>query len=179
MKDRTKQDILDSFNELVQHHDFDSITVKMITDKAGVGRATFYRYFKDKYDVMNYNFTVIMEEYFNTKKCKTFEDLFCVFLDIGTEKWATLTRMFESSGANSLHQFIYDTCYTAAIFVLGSKKGLQNVTDEDKLRLSILCHGIPFAYEEWINGKYKITSREASRAVVQILPEELKGPIWQ
>ena len=33
--------------------DFNKISVEMIMEKAGVSRSTFYRYFKDKYDVMN------------------------------------------------------------------------------------------------------------------------------
>ena len=33
---------------------FDKITIKMITDQAGVIRPTFYNYFQDKYEVMEW-----------------------------------------------------------------------------------------------------------------------------
>ena len=56
MKDRTQEAILNAFNTLIEKNDFDKITIQMIIDEAGVGRTTFYRYFKDKYDVMNYNY---------------------------------------------------------------------------------------------------------------------------
>ena len=178
MDSQTKKKILDSFNKLIKTKDFDSITVKMIVDEAGVGRATFYRHFKDKYDVMNYNFGMVIEEHFFSKSCETFEDLFVVFLDIGLDKWSSLTKMFDSSGANSLHKFIYETSFNASKFALLNKMGPENVTDEDLLRLSIFCHGIPFAYEEWVNGKYNMTSKEAARAAMEIVPKELQGSIW-
>lgn len=178
MEQYTKKKILDSFNKLIKTKDFDSITVKMIVDEAGVGRATFYRHFKDKYDVMNYNFGIVIEEYFFSKSCDSFEDLFAVFLNIGTEKWSSLTKMFDSSGANSLHKFIYETSYNASKVVLMNKVGPENITDADLLRLSIFCHGIPFAFEEWVNGKYNMTPEEGAKAAMVIVPRELHGSIW-
>ena len=44
------------FKELVVKKSFDKITIKMITDEAGVIRPTFYNYFRDKYEVMGMAF---------------------------------------------------------------------------------------------------------------------------
>ena len=66
MQERTKEDILRAFNSLIEATDFDKITVQMIIDEAGIGRTTFYRYFKDKYDVMNYNYERYLQEYLMT-----------------------------------------------------------------------------------------------------------------
>ena len=104
MEDYVKKIILESFNSLVKTKSFDKITVKMISDEAGIGRATFYRHFKDKYDVMNYNFQMILERYFMSKNSETYEDLFREFLTIGLDKWSSLTKMFDTYGANSLHE---------------------------------------------------------------------------
>ncbi len=76
MQERTKEDILRAFNSLIEATDFDKITVQMIIDEAGIGRTTFYRYFKDKYDVMNYNYERYLQEYLMTGKVQTFEDFF-------------------------------------------------------------------------------------------------------
>ena len=45
---RTERDIVQAFNRLIARTDIEKITTQMIADEAGVGRATFYRYFKDK-----------------------------------------------------------------------------------------------------------------------------------
>lgn len=53
---KTKDLLADSFRELVLTIPFQKISIKMITDKAGVIRPTFYNYFQDKYEVIEYLF---------------------------------------------------------------------------------------------------------------------------
>ena len=50
----TKALLGQKFKELVVKKSFDKITIKMITDEAGVIRPTFYNYFRDKYEVMEW-----------------------------------------------------------------------------------------------------------------------------
>lgn len=49
---RTRQLIIDSFIKLSNKKDFNSITVKDITQEAQINRATFYNHFLDKYDLL-------------------------------------------------------------------------------------------------------------------------------
>ena len=48
----TKHQLAECFKELMLKGSFDKITVRMITEQAGVIRPTFYNYFQDKYEVM-------------------------------------------------------------------------------------------------------------------------------
>ena len=41
--------LAESFKELALKHPIEKITIKEITDKAGVIRPTFYNHFQDKY----------------------------------------------------------------------------------------------------------------------------------
>ena len=49
----TKALIGESLKVLMRNHPFEKITIKMITDEAGVIRPTFYNYFCDKYEVVD------------------------------------------------------------------------------------------------------------------------------
>lgn len=49
---RTKNLIKDSFISLVRKKDFREVTVKDITEKAMINRATFYAHFDDKYELL-------------------------------------------------------------------------------------------------------------------------------
>jgi|SRR5690625_1171859 len=49
---RTRQLIMDAFMHLSKIKDFDKITVKDITEKATINRATFYYHFADKYELL-------------------------------------------------------------------------------------------------------------------------------
>lgn len=54
MTSQTKQNIVDAFWALYCEMRIEKITVKDITSKAGYNRGTFYEYFKDVYDVLEY-----------------------------------------------------------------------------------------------------------------------------
>lgn len=49
---RTRQLLQDAFTSLIKEKDFESITVRDITTKATVNRATFYAHFADKYEIL-------------------------------------------------------------------------------------------------------------------------------
>ncbi len=53
-KNNTKVILAESLRSLMQKMSFQSITIKKICDEAGVVRVTFYNYFVDKYDALDY-----------------------------------------------------------------------------------------------------------------------------
>lgn len=52
MKMKILASVLDLFNECK----FEDLTVKAVCDRAGITRPTFYRYFSDKYEVLQWHF---------------------------------------------------------------------------------------------------------------------------
>lgn len=52
----TRHYIVQALFKLMKDYDYEKISVTDIAEKAGVGRATFYRYFKRKEDVIFYYF---------------------------------------------------------------------------------------------------------------------------
>ena len=67
MVKRTKFAIVEAFNVLIEVKPFEDISVMDIVREADVSKATFYRYFKDKYDVMNSNYKELLDEF--SKRC--------------------------------------------------------------------------------------------------------------
>lgn len=57
----TKDYLTDSFIELAQHKPVNKITVADITSNCGMTPPTFYRYFKDKYDLMAWTYVLAAE----------------------------------------------------------------------------------------------------------------------
>ncbi|WP_312094615.1 TetR/AcrR family transcriptional regulator [Niallia sp.] len=49
----TKQAIEDAFSELLEKKDIEDITIKNITERANVNRATFYAHYQDKYQLFD------------------------------------------------------------------------------------------------------------------------------
>lgn len=179
MQDRTKTDILVAFNTLIEKKGFDKITVQMIIDEAGIGRATFYRYFKDKYDVMNYNYMKFLEEYLLSGRVQTFEDFFLIMTTSGTDFFRNKIKIFDSTGPNSFNNFMYEATYNSVKFVL-AMRGVTELTPTEVMKYQFLCHGIPHLYEAWIKGEYPdVTPLQATETIYELLPPELKGNLWE
>ncbi|MDR1322618.1 MAG: TetR/AcrR family transcriptional regulator [Gracilibacteraceae bacterium] len=53
--------IRDGFYSLLEEKDFEALTVSGIAERAGVGRATFYRLFDDKTDILRYDSDQVMD----------------------------------------------------------------------------------------------------------------------
>ncbi len=51
---RTRTAIQDAFTSLVSERGFDAVTVRDIAERAMVNRATFYRHYRDKHDLMRW-----------------------------------------------------------------------------------------------------------------------------
>ena len=73
---KTYNKIFNAFNKLIQTKSFDDITVLEICQKANVSTSSFYRHYKDKYDVMNDNYKRILDQYINSKQNHNYEDVF-------------------------------------------------------------------------------------------------------
>ena len=58
---RTVQSLRTALLELIKEKNYDDISIEEITERANVGRATFYLHFKDKEDLLLEEFTEIMD----------------------------------------------------------------------------------------------------------------------
>lgn len=59
---RTRKMLRDALTELTTEKGFAAITVQDITDRAMVNRATFYRHYQDKYDLMVASIAEVLDE---------------------------------------------------------------------------------------------------------------------
>ena len=62
---KTKEYIAYSLIGLMKTKDFETITIKEITENAHVNRSTYYRNFKSKEDILKFQLRKITEEYIN------------------------------------------------------------------------------------------------------------------
>lgn len=76
LMDNLKDIIAEEYLNLIKEYDFDKVTVSDIIKKCNISRQTFYSYFKDKYDIISYNFrNKVMENlefYRETKDLKKY-----------------------------------------------------------------------------------------------------------
>lgn len=64
----TKHYILEALFKLMKEYEYEKISIIDITNKAGVGRATFYRHFKKKEDIIVYYFEHYKKEFVASRR---------------------------------------------------------------------------------------------------------------
>ena len=78
---RTLQSLRTALLELIKEKAYDDISIEEITERANVGRATFYLHYKDKEDLLMEEFSAIMNE-----RAQTLSEIpFSVWLQVSEE----------------------------------------------------------------------------------------------
>ena len=106
MIQRTRKNIISAFNTLIKTHNIEKITVEMILKEADVSKATFYRYFNDKYEVMNSNYKELLDRFSAPECSSSYIELYEKLYKYGIRNWKFLQRAFETTGYNSFCEFI-------------------------------------------------------------------------
>ncbi len=104
----TKELLADVFHELLLKKEFEKITIKNITDQAGVIRPTFYYHFQDKYDVLEFilcrDIIEKMDQLVQEKREK--EAIRFMFITFEKDK-NFYQRAFRVTGQNAFEEMLY------------------------------------------------------------------------
>ena len=179
MVSKTYHAIIDGFNRLIKDIDFHKISVDMIMKKAGVSRSTFYRYFKDKYEVMNANFKNLLDHYSSPEISSGYRDLCFHLFEYAQENPKLLQKAMASTGYSSFNNYIYEASYQTALEITKSNRNGQGFTPIEELQVDVFCNGICAVYRNIAEGRYDISPADAADALYEMMPESLKQLWWK
>lgn len=129
-RDISKALIAESFKELMLKNPFEKITIKMITEKAGLIRPTFYNHFKDKYDLVEWIFyEEIIKEVSNLidhgmEKEAVKYLITCIYEERGFYK-----KAFEITGQNCFEHIMIKHIYEICLKRVKESNGMQFAED--------------------------------------------------
>lgn len=175
MPERTKRDIVAAFNRLIARAEIEKITTQMIAAEAEVSKATFYRYFRDKYDVLNYNYKQLLDE--ALMRCDNYRDLFFELYSFARDEWTSFRRAFYTTGVNSLENFVYSYSKSVVEQITSQNRDGAPLTPEENMQVDVLCYGISYMYKKWTLGQYPLQPDVAADALFALMPETLKE-LW-
>ncbi len=177
MKRKTAREILaESFRELAQQTPIDKITVKEIIGNCGYSQATFYRHFKDKYDLIVWSYTQDLDAVIDRIKGDEYS------WRQALESVAAYYQQHRKYLANLL---IHTTGYDSFIFNMTRihSKGLQKalerlagpdgISSEIQMYAKIYCYGTVLFSCDWILGKYDLDEKGLAAIFENALPEPL------
>ena len=163
-----------SIKECMKTTPVDRITVKDIVEGCGLTRQTFYRNFKDKYDLINWYFDKLVLQSFEQIWVghTVGESLTQKFEFIRSEK-AFFTEAFRSDDYNSVKEHDF-TLILQFYMSLIARKTSRPLSEELEFLLEMYCRGSVYMTEKWVLGGMKDFPAQMSYKLVEAMPPKLE-----
>ena len=151
----------------------EKITVKEIVQECGTTRQTFYRYFLDKYDLINWYFDkILLESSEHMGEGTTVYEGLCKKFQYIEEEKLFFKAAFRNDQQNCLreHDFrLILAFYTRQI----EEKTKEPISENLRFLLEMYCQGSIYMTVQWVLGERKSTPQEMAKALVSAMPSEL------
>lgn len=159
---KTRASINKAFMTLFFEKDFDSISIKEITEQAQVGRKTFYLHYIDKYDLLDQVVSeklIELEQIGETKKSLGVQEGTQLWFEFFDDNKAFFMRLFNINNASSykkkLLRFIEEEFKKKIPTTVATDKGL----DYD-LYINFISSGIIGLLDIYLNSSDKTQEQE-------------------
>lgn len=183
---RTKKEILNALTQLLEKKSIDEITVKEITDLAGINRGTFYLHYVDKYDLLEKSVNQIILEVRELGKIILVKAAGDDELEsVKEEVIESMTAIFQYVKDN--HRFIKSLLSENSTYSFHHKFNeiLKDYFVEKIYRTNIkvppvyLATAVSFAYEGlihvWLKGDMKESPRQMGEIGFEIVYRNMAG----
>ena len=174
MKRKTAKEILaESFRELAGSKPVDKITVPNIIENCGYSKTTFYRLFKDKYDLMAWDYAQRLQAIVGRTERADYEwkqilwDVALLYneekeylknLLLHTHGYETFSRQMKKLHIESLTKCVLDA------------SGLKELDVRTEMYVRTYCQGTVDLSCDWIMGKFQVTPEELAAVFEDCLP---------
>ena len=172
--DKTRYVFAQAIKGLIKVHPLDKIAVTDIVTRSGMTRQTFYRYFKDKYDLVNWYFEKLVLKSFRQMGdgCSLQDALQLKFAFIKSEH-SFFKEAFKSNDYNNLVNYDFNCIYEFYKNIIEKNLG-QSVTADIDFLLKMYCKGSIDMTVEWVLGDMPISIDDIVKLLIEALPQRLE-----
>lgn len=172
--DETRYIFAQSIKDLIKVRPLDKIAVTDIVTRSGMTRQTFYRYFKDKYDLVNWYFEKLVLKSFRQMGdgCSLQEALHLKFEFIKSEH-SFFKEAFKSNDYNNLVNYDFNCIYEFYKGIIENNLGHQVEQDIDFL-LKMYCKGSIDMTVDWVLNDMPLAIDEMVILLIEALPKRLE-----
>ncbi|MBQ8089073.1 MAG: TetR/AcrR family transcriptional regulator C-terminal domain-containing protein [Clostridia bacterium] len=178
MKRKTAKDILaDSFREIAQNKPVDKITIREIAQNCGYSSATFYRQFKDKYDLIVWDYTRDHREIMNRLEQPDYDWRQLLldnarYFDKHRDYFANL--LLHTGGFESFIRNMTEIHFESLKSQVIKGSCAASLDENTEMVIRLYCQGSICLTCEWIMGKYTATPEELANIYEIALPLPLR-----
>ncbi|PJJ27695.1 TetR/AcrR family transcriptional regulator C-terminal domain-containing protein [Lacrimispora celerecrescens] len=172
--EKTKYRLADSIKDCMKTKPVDKITVQNIVDGCGMTRQTFYRNFKDKYDLINWYFDkLVLESFAQIGVDKTVRQSLKEKFEFIKKEKVFFTEAFRSDDYNSLKEHDFELImgfYTELI----TRKRQEMLSEEIEFFLEMYCRGSVYMTVKWVLSGMKQSPGEMAASLTEAMPPKLE-----
>lgn len=152
----------------------EKITVGEVVRECGITRQTFYRNFRDKYDLVNWYFDrILLESFEHMGEGRTiYEGLVNKFKYIEQER-LFFRVAFKNDDQNNLRDHDFHLILQFYADKIEGKTG-QPMDEHLKFLLEMYCQGSIYMTTQWVLGQIAGTPEQMAHRLVQAMPAALE-----
>lgn len=124
--------------------------------------------------MMNFNDKQLLDTAAAPANCHGYEELYKKLFTYGKSNWRFVQRTFDTFGVNSFSDYIAKYSQNPVGIITKQNRGENSFTAADELQLDLFFAGVSFMFRDWIAGKYKLTPKEAAKALYELTPATLR-----
>ena len=171
----TRAEFVNALKVLIMTSPLDKITVTEIVSISGKTRQTFYRNFKDKYDLVNWHFECLADKSFRQMgKGLTLKEGLNRKLNFIKQEQSFFAAAFQSEDYNSLAAYDYECILDFYQKVIMNKTGQRTLDREIQFLLEMYCKGSVYMTVEWARRDMDLTPEKMTALLIQALPCRLE-----
>ncbi|MGN0468477.1 MAG: TetR/AcrR family transcriptional regulator [Acutalibacteraceae bacterium] len=160
-----KECISDAILDLLNSKPLNKITSDEIAEKAGVGRATYFRYFNTKEDALVFKLTALWNRYcdeHNIRERSNFDlENATAFYDFNYEIKSVLNILYSSA----LETVVFDSFKTIML------RSDSSQLPEKWYREKFFSYGLYGLLDGWIRREYKETPEQMAEITIEIMKQ--------
>ncbi len=170
---KTKYRLAAAIKQCMADVSVDRMTVRQIANAAGVTRQTFYRNFKDKYDLINWYFDkLLIESFAHMGSGRTVSEGLERKFEFIRDERVFFTAAFRSDDYNSLKEHDFQHILDFYTELIGRKTG-QPLAPDTAFLLEMYCRGSVYMTVKWVLGGMPESPAQMSASLVEAMPEKL------
>lgn len=167
--------IADALEQQLQQVDsLQELSVQQILAACGLSRPTFYRYFSDKYDVVNWIYTYYVEELAPRDPPLTHEQRVLRMVQFFYEKQSFFRKTMDYNGQNSFNEYFFANAVRFATAHYSAQNGGAPLPIEDTYTVIHNAAGMLQVIREWLFRGCRETPECLCAVLMRNTPPELR-----
>ena len=172
--DPTDQRLTRALISLVESRSLDEVSIKDILREAGVSRSTFYRRYRDKYDLLNKNYQCLLDNTINRISSGfSYKKAFFSLSGVLREYPAFFRNALSSNDPNGLKEYIYRESYRMYRELL-STEGFDMQNSCNELLLTGYIRGALEVTCEWAASGMDLPLETLFEISFELIPHQIQ-----